>query len=702
MELDLVHDLLCEEFGVIPTNKDKSPALPKNHPFLYERIPMDDIGKYFTNAYGIAISCGGVSGGLECMDFDDHDGKFNIEKKLREFCSSPFPRSLIDSNKVYVQKTPSGGFHVVYRYESKKHEGSRKLARWPDRTVMIETRGHGGYFVTYPTEGYKQMFNNYFDLRSIDNDERNLLIDIAKTFNMFVGQEDEKGGEKNHMPIDPVSYYNYNCHAHARNVLRDSGWKCADPKPTDGIQKWTRPGKDSGISATFGFRDNLFYVFSSNGFPFSDGVFYSPFEILVLIQFKKDWRAAMNWVVEKYISKDVPYIRVGTSYFKKIHKRDRFGIKRMELKVWTKDEIKTDHGAGYLERIPKFDDFTIEPDNRDFRPIIDNCYNLYSAFSHKPSEGEWKWTKILLEHVFGDQYGIGIKYVQSLYQNPKRALPILALVSRERSTGKTTFLNWLGMIFGANMVIVNPDDITGSFNSLFTKSNIICIEETLIEKRVATEKIKALSTGKFVSVNEKYVSNYKIPFYGHIIMTSNEVKRFINIDEQEIRFFIRRLNKPKFQNFNIEEDVISEIPAFLHHLDTLPELDYSRSRALFTPEEIANENLQSVKNESKSWLYEEILTEVQDFFNNNANINAFYASVKDIKNKFFSANNKVDMRFIRKVLADEFSIEQQKMMRYAPFEDVGFSGPKKPGTPFLFKRDESVEVAINIGDDCPF
>ena len=47
-------------------------------------------------------------------------------------------------------------------------------------------------------------------------------------------------------------------------------------------------------------------------------------------------------------NQEVPYVRIGTDYFKIIHKPDRFGIDRKDLKKWTKDEIKQDHGNKYI------------------------------------------------------------------------------------------------------------------------------------------------------------------------------------------------------------------------------------------------------------------------------------------------------------------------------------------------------------------
>ena len=226
-------------------------------------------------------------------------------------------------------------------------------------------------------------------------------------------------------------------------------------------------------------------------------------------------------------------------------------------------------------KIYQFDDFCIVPDNFNYTPVYNNCYNLYCEFRHKSVQGRWDWTKKLLDHVFGEQIEQGIRYLQVLYLHPDRMLPILVLVSKERQTGKTTFLNWLNMMFGDNMVLITPEDLINGFNSIYATSNIIAVEETLIEKSITVEKIKSLATGKFISVNQKFVSQFKLPFFGKIIMTSNNEDKFARIDDEEIRFFVRKLGIPKYTNHNIETDLVNEIPAFLNYLETLPPVTIS-------------------------------------------------------------------------------------------------------------------------------
>ncbi len=62
-------------------------------------------------------------------------------------------------------------------------------------------------------------------------------------------------------------------------------------------------------------------------------------------------------------------------------------------------------------------------------------------------QGDFPNIKKLVSHIFGEQYELGMDYLQLLYLRPVQKLPILLLVSEERNTGKTTFLNFLKALF---------------------------------------------------------------------------------------------------------------------------------------------------------------------------------------------------------------------------------------------------------------
>src|SRR6056297_119626 len=473
------------------------------------------------------------------------------------------------------------------------------------------------------------------------------------------------------------------------NEIDEKNFYC--PKDT----RETRKTADFSVNGDGNIRVN-----SENGLKLPVGKKFTKFMFFTRAKHKGNYKAAISEIEHSEMNKHIPYIRVGCDYFKAIETKDRFGINGTDLKGWKKEEIKQDHGKDSLIHVPTYDDFCIIPDNANYSAIHEGKYNLYHRFRHKSEKGDIPWSDYMMKHVFGDQIDLGYRLMKLYYEHPKRYAPILVLVSRERETGKSTFINWLTTLFGANMVQITSTDLESSFNHIYATANIIAIEETFIEKKYIVEKLKALSTQKEIVVNQKFVSNYKIPFYGKFILTSNNEDKFAIIDEEEVRFFIRKLKPFKKVNHEIESDLIKEIPAFLHYLENLPEIDFSVSRTGFTKFELDNENLKNVVSESKSGLYKDLKMYIEDFMLNHPQMmdrDFFEACAIDIKKYFFINDNRISHSYISKVMKNEFKMEpecgQGVTKRY---ENVlSYDLQSKTGNPFKFVKTQWINEQKN-------
>jgi len=511
--------------------------------------------------------------------------------------------------------------------------------------------------------------------------------------------------------INPVDYYNENCIENAIELLLK-----LKPMQQNSPNSLTYvSNKSDEKSKMILVNKNRFICKMENGLGMKVGEELSAFQMVQTYCFHKSFQTALNHVIYKIMGVKTNFIRVGISYHKKTIKRDRYGIDREELKIWNKSTIIDDLGKEHLTRIPNFDDFTIEPNNKDYKSIVFNNYNLYSPFSHIPisvddyNPTKIKWTLNLIKHIFGEHYKLGLIYLKVLYDHPKQAMPILVLTSEERQTGKSTFIDWLTILFGANMTVINPQDISTEFNGAYAEKNIIAIEESRFDKPSTVEKLKALATQKTLTCNPKHIQQYSLPFFGKLIITSNDENKFSKVDNKEIRFWVRKV--PTLQgisNHNILEDLTNEIPSFLHFLDTLPKVDLSRSRMVFTPEEIETKALANVKKESRTELHKEILILLDDFCQQNPKAEEIKFAGIDLKNKFFLHQNNYTRAYIIKTLkADMKLTHTDGMERYIPFEVGGIGGDNKTGTPYIFKNKYYVPVEnpniIDIDDnDVPF
>jgi len=114
---------------------------------------------------------------------------------------------------------------------------------------------------------------------------------------------------------------------------------------------------------------------------------------------------------------DIPYIRVGTSYFKIIEKPLISGDKVKVMTRWNRETIVSDHGKSFLERILKLDGFCCIPDHQNFQLIVENFYNTYNELTVLPTNEELSLehlensipnTMNFVHHIFGDQKEFGL------------------------------------------------------------------------------------------------------------------------------------------------------------------------------------------------------------------------------------------------------------------------------------------------------
>lgn len=507
--------------------------------------------------------------------------------------------------------------------------------------------------------------------------------------------------------LNPVDYFNLFC-PFSSVFTGIQGITMLDANSV--ILPYKSPDVDSTIP-TFTCEGIMVTTHQKNPYKIDPDTTITKFMLLTAVKFKGDFSTAITHVMYDVMKLPIPYIRVGTTYYKEIKKLNRFGLEEITLKTWVKEEIKQDHGKELLDRIYKFDDFIIEPNNLNYSSVVKSCYNQYNVFPHRPETKQVELADIpntmsLLTHIFGEQLELGLKYMKVLYEYPKQILPVLTLTSTERETGKTTFLNWIMMLFGSNSIVINPSDLTRDFNDTYATKNIIMIDETVIDKVQAIEKLKSIATAKTITVSQKFVQAYSLPFYGKIILCTNKESDFMRIDEEEIRFWVRHIGSIENKNTNIENQLLNEIPLFLKYLLQLPDIDFTKSRMVFEMEEIKTDSLVTVKEESKSTARKEIEYLIRDIFDNHPGLSEIELTPKDIKDKWFSHNNNIGVSYIRKILKEEmklpYSVEPKK---YRGWPDSGYDVNIKTGRVYIFKNENYQPVKINtvdVEEDQPF
>lgn len=297
-----------EGFNPIPVNNVKAPMVQANSNHLYEK---KDITAYNWNSYGIGITCGIASDNLEVIDFDKHQGQ-NVKVIYDEFVKNDVVDNMIREGLLCVYQTPTGGFHIMYRTDIL--ENSQTLALWEDKNIMIETKAGGGYVVCYPTNGYSHYAGvEILKISTIENEERNYLIELARSFTKVTVKSKSKVSEGKEWgkwnKETAWGKFNINGADEVKKLLTDKGWQYVNTRALDSVELWRRPDKHKGISATFGKFQNMFYNFSGakEALPFTIEKAYTPTDILMLLKFDGDWYKTKDYLLEKYDMKPPVY-----------------------------------------------------------------------------------------------------------------------------------------------------------------------------------------------------------------------------------------------------------------------------------------------------------------------------------------------------------------------------------------------------------
>lgn len=177
-------------------------------------------------------------------------------------------------------------------------------------------------------------------------------------------------------------------------------------------------------------------------------------------------------------------------------------------------------------------------------------------------QGDFPNIKKLVSHIFGEQYELGMDYLQLLYLRPVQKLPILLLVSEERNTGKTTFLNFLKALFQDNVTFNTNEDFRSQFNSDWAGKLLIVVDEVLLSRREDSERLKNLSTTLSYKVEAKGKDRNEISFFAKFVLCSNNESLPVIIDEGETRYWVRKISSLQADDTNFLEKLKGEIPAF--------------------------------------------------------------------------------------------------------------------------------------------
>ena len=358
------------------------------------------------------------------------------------------------------------------------------------------------------------------------------------------------------------------------------------------------------------------------------------------------------------------YIRVGTSYYKLVKAPTIAGHFNEILIGWNVETIRQDHGKTFLSKIPKYDGFTCIPEHLNYKPYYHTFYNTYSPLGKIPKEGELIHTLKFIKHIFGNHFEMGLDYLQLLYTKPVQILPILCLVSRERSTGKSTFLKWLKIIFENNLTYLTNDSFNSQFNSDWANKLLICIDEVLFNKEELTERIKYLSTTNINKLEAKGKDKREVEFFGKFILCSNNEDSFIKIDGNETRFWVLKISSIKKEDTDFLDRLEQEVPAFLHYLKTRELSTGNITRMWFSASQIRTSALKKLVQNNRNRVEKELASIILSVMEN-LDVEEVQMCPLDALQLLNRTRVKTDLTQLRKLFKTDWKLKnQENSLRY--------------------------------------
>jgi hypothetical protein len=286
----IVQRFISSGINVIGLNSDKTPAEGYWTRWQGEMRVAQEI-----NSDYLGLICGKISGGMEVIDVDT---KYDVTGTLYERF-----KELLNDNKegLYERlmeiQTKSGGYHLIYRCD--KVEGNQKLARRPltdeeKKTsrekwmVLLETRGEGGYIASFPSEGYKVLRGKFSEIPKITEEEREIIISCARTFDEEIK---EVYIPKSTMNISgKTPWDDYNEREDGVSELLNHGWTIARESTNRIYLK--RSGETTAPHSGNYLRDRkLFKAFSSST-DFEPEKAYPPFGVYAVLNHGGDFSSA--------------------------------------------------------------------------------------------------------------------------------------------------------------------------------------------------------------------------------------------------------------------------------------------------------------------------------------------------------------------------------------------------------------------------
>lgn len=294
----------------VATDGTKRPGLSSWKQYQEVQPTPEEILSWFgSEQQGIGVITGKISGNLEMLELEGRAVAEKLHLEIAEVCNGSGLSELWERlNSSYVEATPSGGIHWLYKVDG-EIQGNTKLARRPGENggvdVLAETRSEGGFCITapsggtcHPSGGAWQMLRGSIEtITTLSLAERDALHTVFKMFDSMPKPESVAVEVSQRIDGALTVGDDYNARTTWDEILIPLGWK---KSYTQGEKTtWIRPGKDFGISATTNYQGNDKLMVFSTSTAFEAERSYDKFGAIVHLQFGGDFKQAAKHLREQ-------------------------------------------------------------------------------------------------------------------------------------------------------------------------------------------------------------------------------------------------------------------------------------------------------------------------------------------------------------------------------------------------------------------
>lgn len=185
-------------------------------------------------------------------------------------------------------------------------------------------------------------------------------------------------------------------------------------------------------------------------------------------------------------------------------------------------------------------------------PYLTQNFNLWNGFDYEFSKEQVKdyddWNRIhfVLNHIkyswcdSEEEFNNVLAWMAMLLQYPWIKLNVCLCIGGNQGSGKSTILNLLGKIIGADhyVAISKLSDLTGDFTSLVNRRILIFVDDVVLQTQEAVNILKNFITNNKERVRYMQVDPTQTDSFASFAIANNDFERLISIDSDSRRYFI--------------------------------------------------------------------------------------------------------------------------------------------------------------------